>query len=290
MNSGHTLTLTFLLNFIDNEKQSFMKKNYSLISMILLPSIFALFFAGTLHHGGSVGGKTGSPGDGNITCTQCHSGNNNNIEGWISSDIPATGYVLGETYTITATGVHLGVGRFGFEITAEDASNNKVGTIITTSTETRLTNGNQAITHTASGIIPDGDSKTWSFQWTAPETDVGIVTFYGAFNAANNNGSTNGDVIYTSTMSVDESSVGISNDFEKPVFNVYPNPSSGYFHIDHQYEKAQISIFDINGRVVLKQKQLLQNETIELYHLEKGIYFIELSTKLGLSKQKILLQ
>ncbi|MBC7412670.1 MAG: T9SS type A sorting domain-containing protein, partial [Bacteroidia bacterium] len=45
-------------------------------------------------------------------------------------------------------------------------------------------------------------TKSWSFDWTAPATNIGSVTFYGAFNGSNNNGSSTGDIIYTTTLVV----------------------------------------------------------------------------------------
>jgi hypothetical protein len=47
---------------------------------------------------------------------------------------------------------------------------------------------------------------TWNFQWTAPAAGTGPVTFYVASNAANNNGSTSGDEIYTDSYTLLESS------------------------------------------------------------------------------------
>ena len=48
-----------------------------------------------------------------------------------------------------------------------------------------MINNDKAITHTSSGISTTGDSNSWSFDWTAPASGTGDVTFYGAFNAAN---------------------------------------------------------------------------------------------------------
>jgi hypothetical protein len=45
----------------------------------------------------------------------------------------------------------------------------------------------------------DPGPVSWSFEWTAPETPPDSVVFYAAGNAANNNGSTSGDYIYTTT-------------------------------------------------------------------------------------------
>ncbi len=268
-----------------------MKKNYSFIIAILSPVLFGLFFAGTLYHSGSPGGKTGSPGDNSANCTACHTGSPNNVVGWISSDIPELGYVVGETYTITATGTHTGVGRFGFELTAEDESGNKVGQFIVSGDgQTQLSNGNKAITHTSSGITPSGDSKTWTFQWTAPSTDIGVVTFYASFNAANNNGGTSGDVVYLTSMSVDESSVGINNSIEKIIFSMFPNPSHGQLSIKHNYDAIDILLVDLSGRIVYQQNQYLSNEKIDLSFLNQGIYLVQVKNGQNVSTKKFFIE
>jgi hypothetical protein len=127
------------------------------------------------------------------------------VNDWITTDIPMTGYVPGTTYTITLTGTHSGVGKFGFELTAEDNANSKVGTfVITDATQTQLKNGGNAVTHTGAGTSPSGNAKTWTVDWTAPSAGTGDVGFYAAFNAANGNGNTAGDVVYTTSTFVME--------------------------------------------------------------------------------------
>ena len=98
---------------------------------------------------GSPGGKTGSPVDGQ-TCTQCHVGNvqsNNNIA-WITTNIPNSGYSIGNTYTITihADGDAAGTTKYGFELTAE-SNFIKSGDFFITDNTTKLVNANTAITH-----------------------------------------------------------------------------------------------------------------------------------------------
>ena len=74
--------------------------------------------------------------------------------------------------------------------------------------------------------------KTWTFDWMAPAVGTGDVTFYGAFNAANGNGKTSGDVIYTTNSTFMEHTVGVdemaNQDFE---INLYPNPFTDYIRI-----------------------------------------------------------
>ena len=78
---------------------------------------------------GSPGGKTGSVGDGQ-TCISCHSGAWNSGSGTasVTSNIPVSGYVPGNTYTVTMTAVDnqaVPFDKFGFEVTSEDASGSK---------------------------------------------------------------------------------------------------------------------------------------------------------------------
>jgi hypothetical protein len=57
------------------------------------------------------------------------------------------------------------------------------------------------ITQTTAGTYAgQAGPKSWTFNWTAPLVGVGAVRFSCAGNAANNNLSTSGDFIYTTTF------------------------------------------------------------------------------------------
>lgn len=173
-----------------------MRKNYFYLVVLAIPAILLL----QSNNNGSPGGKSGSPGDQGATCAQCHTGTVQTASNWISTDIPFTGYIPGQTYTITATATHSGAAKIGFELTVENSQSSKVGTLaITEPTRTKLVNGNKSVTHTASGNVPSGNSNTWTVNWTAPAMGAGQVGFYAAFNAANGNGTTSGDVVYKSS-------------------------------------------------------------------------------------------
>ena len=98
-----------------------MKKLYSILTVLAVPAIL-LFYSYT---GGSPGGKSGSPGDNGKTCTQCHSGSAQTATGLITTNIPETGYVSGETYTITVSAQYNNITKYGFELTAEDGAGNQ---------------------------------------------------------------------------------------------------------------------------------------------------------------------
>ncbi len=250
---------------------------FSTLAIIMITTISAITNAG-----GSPGGKTASPADGQ-SCTQCHTGTAVAVSSWISTNIPTNGYIPGNTYTITVTGTHTGVSRFGFELTAEDSLNNKVGTfIITNSGETKLVNSNHAITQTGNGLTPTNDSKTWTVDWIAPSEPTGTVTFYAALNAANGNMGTSGDIIYTTSTTVAKSSnIGIEKSQTVEYLKLFPSNTEDYVYLEwNNIKVSQLIVYNINGQQV--QQQYIGNGQTKLRmdasSLAKGSYFVYIQT------------
>ena len=181
-----------------------MKKSIFILGSIIAAAILFYPQASISLSTGSPGGKTGSPMD-NSDCTSCHSVLASTVSTTnITSNIPSTGYVPGNTYNITV--VHNGAGfgdPTGFEITCEEnALNTKTGTFfITNSNTTQLVNNGSAVTHTTAG----NSFMTWSFDWEAPLSGTGNVTFYGAFiEAGYPIGLNQGDYFSSTTLSASE--------------------------------------------------------------------------------------
>lgn len=224
---------------------------------------------------GAPAGRTGSPADG-LTCatSTCHAGtatvSPNQI---ITSNIPATGYVPGQTYTITATVNQAGISEFGFQISPQSATGSLLGSLIVTNTaETKIVSS-KYITHTSAGTAGASGTKTWSFNWLAPAAGTGSVTFYGSFNFSNNNGFASGDIIRTNTLTVTEnqSTTGIEDFISNELSaTIYPNPvqeGSGIRIFVPANENVSIQTFDLHGRLVLNQ---------ENFELNRGEHFITL--------------
>ena len=164
---------------------------------------------------GPLDGRTGAPGE--LTCNDagCHNSFAlNSGDGALSISTPAQ-YSAGETIHVAINLNDPGQSRWGFELTALDASDNPVGQfVITDATRTQshtdLGTGRTYIKHTLAGT--DGGTSDaapgWSVDWTAPDPTVGTITFYAAGNAANNNGTNLGDYIYTTSSDVTVSSSG----------------------------------------------------------------------------------
>ena len=143
--------------------------------------------------------KTGAPNE--STCMDCHVGNELNAsDGSLMLAIPET-YIPNEVYTIVVNLSREGQSRWGFEMTALDADGGSAGSFIVDdagNTGIFEANSKQYIHHTTAGTAADtNDANSWEFQWTAPDADMGPVTFYAAGNAANGDSNTTGDYIYT---------------------------------------------------------------------------------------------
>lgn len=124
-----------------------------------------------------------------------------------------TSYTAGQTYTVNVTVSQIGAARFGFQLVAFDASDASTGAFIITDavgTSTQSSGGVDFVNHlNATSMM---DSKTFSFDWTAPSTGTGDVNFYVSGNAANGVGSS-GDFIYSNQLTISEAVVAPS-DFE----------------------------------------------------------------------------
>ncbi len=240
--------------------------------------------SGLPYSGGSPGARTGSPGDNSANCTECHGGSAVSKTGWITTTIPAEGYVPGETYTVTVTGTHFGVQKFGFEATVEDGQNAKAGTLVVTNgSETKLITSNHAVTHTSSGNTPSGSSKVWNFNWTAPSAGTGTVTFYAAFNAANGDDTTGGDVIYISNISaIENTSTGIEDKKLKAGISVYPVPFKNYINIEisNEVTVGQVDLYNVTGalvKTVITDDVTGDNVKINTGDVDPGIYIISIT-------------
>jgi hypothetical protein len=259
-----------------------MKKFYT--PLIVLGSAVLMFLLNS-SSGGSPGGKTGSPGDNGNTCTQCHSGTAISQDGLITSDMPEAGYTFGETYEITATVTDANAGKVGFELTAEDVSGNKIGNLIPIGNSTQLKNNDNAITHRSSSNTPSGGSQSWTFEWEAPSSDVGQITFYAAFNAADGTGGTGGDQVYTSTYSFDLNTIGTDN--EKAQVSIYPNPATSYISINNVTNETSF-LYNIEGKLIDKLMLTEGANRINLSDYPRGIYFIKIPSQ-NISKKIVLL-
>ena len=177
-------------------------------------SVLVLFLAAVAYARvtGPEPGYTNAPGDiGNCTACHDHPGQINVGSGNVRIDgVPAV-YETGRDYTVAVTVQQAGRQRFGFQLTAIDGSGNRAGTFGSLGGDTQVIpevglGGRQYIVHTQSGTSGSSGSHVWEIRWTAPSTDAGTVRFFVAGNAADGDGTNQGnDFIYTNSFPSDSS-------------------------------------------------------------------------------------
>ncbi|MFM7769284.1 MAG: choice-of-anchor V domain-containing protein, partial [Bacteroidota bacterium] len=236
-----------------------MKKNIVLIASSVF--LIGTFFAGILSNNGKAG-ATGSPGENN--CTQCHNSftvNSGTGSVTITSNMSNWEYIPGQSYQISVTVAQSSTGLFGLGFEALQSSGANAGTL-TPGTGTQLKNalvsGNQRanIVHTLNGGA-SANTHTFNFTWTAPNSNVGVVTFYAAGNACNGNGSDTGDRVYTASQVVNPASVNVEEiELTNSFIGAYPNPFTTSLNVQYSLKnnaKVQINLMDLTGKTVLTE-------------------------------------
>jgi len=270
-----------------------MKRIYILSSALII-SIVAI--AEVLTSSGKAG-FTGSPGE--FTCTNCHAGSGGSVT-LSSTNMPNWEYTPGTTYNMSITVAKTGATRFGVGLEALNSSNQNAGTLVVTNTTENqiLPAGTKSnFVHKAAGTIAT-DSKTFNFNWIAPATNIGNVTFYFAGNSANNNGSSTGDFISNSSQIISPAN---TTKIEKAnldeVMQVFPNPASNVIHIKNvklENTEMQVEIIDFAGKVVFQRNVPTSQNSIytidDLSSFSNGFYFVKTSTPSNLSINKILIK
>lgn len=246
---------------------------------------------------GSEPGHTGSPGDNFTSCVKCHGGSHIPVDGWITSNIPASGFVPGQRYTIRAVNTTVGHTRFGFQVSPQNIAGALLGELVATdTTRTKLVGDGKYITYRAASVV-GVDSMVWTFDWVAPVDSVNEVVFYGAFNS-NHDGHKGGDVTQLSQLKVfKQGFTGIAKQNAMQL-RVYPNPVSNYLQISFNNainQNVSVNLYSLNGQLVatLYNNNLaagLQDVGLPISHVSTGVYLLELVAGNAKEIQKLIVK
>ncbi len=182
----------------------------AVLAVFCFQNIFGKYEKVSASASGPTPSHTDAPGETN--CTVCHRGPpvNSGTGGALISGVPAN-YLPNQQVMLTTTVSQAGAVVFGFQLTAVDSQGKQVGTFMLPTQspqQLQIVDGfpsntpRKYVEHTINGIVPTVfDTKSWIFTWKAPAQRVGKISFYMAGNAANSDGGTSGDFIYTTSKS-----------------------------------------------------------------------------------------
>ena len=134
-------------------------------------------------------------------CTSCHSGTVNAGNGSVSFTGLPESYVPGTTYEITVTVDGQGSSGYGFQAIAQ-VENTAAGTLLLNENSSQAEINGNYIQQSAPTSSSDGASGSWVFDWIAPASDIGDITFSASGLAANYPNSNSGDEVYTISATV----------------------------------------------------------------------------------------
>lgn len=281
-----------------------------LLTTFFAAGIVALIIKDSYSSNNGIAGRTGSTGETTCLTSGCHTGNVLNATGGsivISSpDLVGFAYTPGQTYTINVTVSRTGVNLYGLAFEALRTTGANAGSFIHTMTtqtwsKSATVSGNSrtAVTHKLNGGVGTG-TKTFTFNWVAPATNVGNVTFYAAGNAANGTNTTAGDFIYTATQLVIPNTAGINSQSALlENVSVFPNPVSSVFNVSFSTEEktpVKIEVYNLAGKfqeLLLIKDEMPGNHNYTFnveHHYASGLYLIKTTAGAKTSVKKVYFQ
>lgn len=284
------------------------KKNVIAIAALVAAGFVAFSFDVQDNNGRA--GRTGSPNE--QTCINgCHSSfalnDGTGSVSITSSNMTNWEYMPGDTYTVSVTVDRVGNSLFGLGVeclTGSTPAQNAGTLLISNSAETTIKSITvnsvlrRNVVHKLNGGVGT-NSKTFTFKWIAPTSNVGNVTFYAAGNAANGNNSTSGDHIYTTSQVVTPSpNIGIAEQ-EQSGFSLCPNPAHDHLTVTYESNAGNtidVQLFSLDGKQIStlyaeESDGMKHEETIQLpADLPAGVYFVRFSDGEKVSTRRIIIQ
>ena len=86
-------------------------------------------------------------------------------------------------------------------------------------------------------------------------------------------------------ITINRGTTGI-NEIAEGEVNVYPNPATTVINIDNA-EGAQVSVFDINGRMITNVESASANQTIDASNFAKGMYIVRIANGNNVITKKV---
>jgi hypothetical protein len=262
-----------------------MKKTI-IVTLLFFVFIFcsAYHMGPALYGAGNCTGSAGAP----RSCggSSCHSNNNTATQDTITVIDKTTGlatlsYKPGQTYTVTLSGKNSStLPKFGFQVSATLIDHTQAGTMTITAAKTQLstTAGVSIVENSNSIDMQSGGRYFTQFDWTAPASGSGFVTFYGILCAVDGDGYATGSDITNPAQDVilHEWTIDVPKVGQAGQSKVYPNPFSDHLFIGTEIPiNATINVFDLTGREIISNYKPATN-TINTSTWGKGVYIVQI--------------
>ena len=78
-------------------------------------------------------------------------------------------------------------------------------------------------------------------------------------------------------------------DIGKDLFEIYPNPTNDQVHISFSGSEAELTVYDVQGKVVLKDR-IQNNGIVSLENFERGVYLFDFKNSNAHSVQRVVKQ
>ncbi len=271
----------------------------SIVAGIVLLVVFNITQVHTKPGAPPAGGLSGDPSRTSCALIGCHPGpelsfgageldfNMGVTQGNLT---PATGqtYTPGQTYFIefkpnVTNGANT---RYGFQTTTLDVPGNMAGAFIIT--DAANSSAQSLLSRNYIGHKNASAFHDWNFQWTAPATNVGKVTFYYAVDDADNNGGTSGDKIYKGSVDLlPNTGTGIANTEVNSSITVFPNPAKQNLFVSFNSadeNPVDLNVFSADGKLIQTktERRLSAGENVINLELNEwmktGVYILEITT------------
>jgi hypothetical protein len=285
-------------------------KKVKILFFFALGMVF--FISGVQKSAGPPGCYAGEPPN-NTNCTSCHSSyavNTGSASIGLDLGGAEVGYIPGQTYEITVSVQKSGMRAAGFQLIAlrdNDYSTSPGRMVLTQPTRTqRVDSSNRHlhscglqrkvwVEHTYQGITSDSAGRsTWNFQWVAPDSLVGNVTFYLAALETNFDGRDDGDYTYTRQVSAPALSTQVLEvEAQSASVKVYPNPVGQRLYLQTFGKTlSRVDILNLQGQRLKRfEGQVLQgNGGVDVEGLSAGTYYVLIKGEGVDQVQKIVVQ
>ena len=241
-------------------------------------------------------------------CSSCHKGevvNSGSAVVLLDLGGAENGYSPGLTYTIKITIIKSALESSGFQFIAleDNATEKTPGSFsLVEPTRTQIIDKNSPhvegceagekiwVEHTYNGIFSNATgSNSWTFQWTAPMSDVGKISFYLSALVANYDLSEEGDVVHTKSIDAVSAITGSSKVFvPSSDIHIFPIPASSNLVVQgNLIDFDNLQITDVFGKVyknVILNSNLLN---LDVSNFPNGTYFIHFVGKNKSTTKKI---